>query len=82
VAGYLHVLGAKEVKLRGVLSCSLTGRYAVIIIIIIITVTVIAVDNVSLFDGREKLANTCDTNRFEGAEEQPRKPCKDDCSAC
>jgi len=80
VAGYLHVLGTKEVKVWGVLSCSLTGWYAVIIIITV-TVIVIAVD-VSLFDGREKLANTCDTNRFEGVEEQPRKPCKDDCSAC
>lgn len=75
VAGYLHVLGAKEAKLRGVLSCSLTGWYTVIIIIIII-----AVDDVLLLDGGEKLANSRDTNRFEGVEEQPRKPCKDDFS--
>ena len=57
MAGYLHVLGAKEVKFSGVLSCSFW--YTVVtttIIIIIIIIIIIAVD-VLLFDGRQKLAN-------------------------
>jgi hypothetical protein len=35
----------------------------------IIIIIVIAVDDVLLFDGGEKLANSCDTNRFESADE-------------
>jgi hypothetical protein len=50
VAGYLHVLGVKEVKFKGVLSCSLTGWYTVIIII------VVAADDVLLFDEKRATA--------------------------